>query len=244
MSISKEYSSSVRRELSRYAVWEPGQRVELGDYGVLRDRTFGTEGNISRFGVPAPKIKESTPSTFGFLSAGASIHQFGMDGSIATPGIDSVVPVNAALELKFTSSGGLFIRSAHSYTREIINLGEIATSLRRHPQWEFRWKIVSVVRIVSTATVLMSNSRDTAVRVEGRVDAIEHLQLGNLKSNSGLSFSGAVGYERLGVTGPLLIDLIRIRRFFGNPQRAMSSHSLSDEPFEPVPADLHVVDDC
>ena len=46
MSLQSKYSSVVASELRHHAVWEPGEPVRLGDYGVLQGSRFTVHGNI------------------------------------------------------------------------------------------------------------------------------------------------------------------------------------------------------
>lgn len=55
--LKKDFATSVRRQLDRYPVWEPGAPFELGAYGVLRDRTLHKLVNIREFGVAFSVLK-------------------------------------------------------------------------------------------------------------------------------------------------------------------------------------------
>ncbi len=47
MSLRSDYGVAMRTQLGRYAVWEPAENIQLGDYGIIQERTFKKLGNIT-----------------------------------------------------------------------------------------------------------------------------------------------------------------------------------------------------
>jgi len=47
-SIADIYATTLHDQLKQYATWQPGTRVELGDYGELNGDIFSIRGNIVR----------------------------------------------------------------------------------------------------------------------------------------------------------------------------------------------------
>jgi hypothetical protein len=86
----------------------------------------------------------------------------------------------------------------------------------------------------------MSRSAGSSLKIEGSADALEQLKLGSIRSEAGLAITGEVGYKTVGVKGPLLLEIVRVRRFFKDPKRQGQG---LQEPFERVTADLREPDD-
>src|SRR5258707_157619 len=126
MSVKSEYVSAVRREIDRYAVWEPGQPLELGDYGELHGKTFEKRGNIRDFKVAAKELS-GAPALYEFTSAGTTIAEVKAEASLSTGAVESVPKL--ALEFKFSRENGLVIRAAQSHTIQVSNLQDVAAAL-------------------------------------------------------------------------------------------------------------------
>lgn len=235
MSIKGDYATSIRKEIDRYAVWEPGEPLQLGDYGLLHDKTFEKRGNISEFGATFHHA-ESKPALYEFTSDGTTMSEASVDGSTTVGGPGGS---RFSLEFKFSRDHGLVIRAAESYTTEISDLHMLAMALRKLPRWEFRWKIVAVLRTASNATILMSRSANSSVKIEGSADAVQEFKLGNLKAELGLAITGEVGYKMVGAQGPILLDLVHLRHFGRDVTRTREP----DKPFERVPTDMSTGDD-
>jgi hypothetical protein len=239
MGVKTDYATSVRSEIDRYAVWEPGQPLELGDFGELHDKTFEKRGNVKDFKV-AFEEKSGTRAFYEFTSAGTSIAEASLGGSVNLGG--PVAFPRASLTFEFAQERGLFLRAADSYTIQISNLNNLAGELSRQGHWKFHWKVITEIRIASNAVILMGRSANSTVKVEASVDALERFKLGKLKADAGLNMTGEVGYKIIGVRGPLLVDLVRVRRFWGNAVRQFDG-VVAKEPYERVSAGLEIEDD-
>jgi hypothetical protein len=239
MGVKSDYATSVRNEIDRYAVWEPGQPLALGDFGELHDRTFEKRGNIKDFGISFEE-RFSSKAFYEFTSAGTSIAEASLDGSVSI-GM-SVASPRASLEFKFAQERGLFLRAADSYTIQVDSLYNLAADLSRMPEWKFHWKVIAEIRIAPSAIILMGRAANSTVKIEASVDALEQFRLGKLKADAGLNMTGEVGYKVIGVRGPLLVDLIRVRRFWGNAIRQLDGVD-AKEPYERVSTAVETEDD-
>jgi hypothetical protein len=241
MSVKTDYANSVRSEIDRYAVWEPGQPLELGDYGELHDRTFQKRGNIREFAVSAEHSK-GAPSLYEFTSAGTTVAESDISGSVGV-GSGGASP-KVSMEFKFSREKGLVIRAAESHTIQISNLQKVAAQLHALRTWQFGWKIVSELRTASNATILMGRSAGSSMKIEASAQALEQFKLGSLKTEAGLAITGEVGYKLVGASGPLLIDLVRVRRLWGGAARNLQiGAGIRDEPYERVATSVNEEDD-
>ncbi|WP_457335850.1 hypothetical protein [Rhizobacter sp. P5_C2] len=236
MTIEKMYTSSVRRELGRHAVWEPGNPLALGDFGEFSNGVFSKRGSINEFATTF-QLEEGTRGFYEFTSEGTTAVQIDADGSARAGGgsVPQAGNAIAALEFSFGSSGGLVIRAAKSHVQSMSNIFEVALNLRKSPGWNFNWVVVSSIRFAAPATILMGLSKGTKLRVEGSAAVVHEFAAGKAVANAGMSISGADGYKWIGFSGPILMDLIRLRRFWRGELRAASPIDGADEaPFQYV----------
>jgi hypothetical protein len=232
MSLQLKYVSSVRKQLKRFATWDPGAPVRLGDYGVLRQRTFERLGHVDEFGIDPKQLGsiQSDPATFEFTTVGTTVAQAEASGrGSATPKLPSA---RASITVRFAADDSLFIRAHESRWIELAHVREVADALRKTNRWDFSWKIVAGLRTASSLSVLMGAEAGCSVKIEGSADALQQLNVGTLKTGTDVRVSGSAALKVIGAKGPFLLDLIRVRRFFGGATR--NAAPIPTEPFEPV----------
>jgi hypothetical protein len=240
--LRRDFARSVRTQLDRYPVWEPGARFELGDYGVLRDKTLHTLGNIRAFDVEFSVVSGSeTP--YQFQSKGISVIEGHASGSVEPSGLDA--PLRASLELQFGEEHGIFIKAPRSRVIQIGELREVALKLRRSDRWKFGWKLVTEMREVNPATIIMGSSANTTLKVEGEADLLEQFKIGGLKAGTAISFTGEAALQVVGVEGPIFLDLCYLPRFFGEDinRAAVPVEELPTEPFVRLGTQWSIQDD-
>ncbi len=71
-SLSKGYTNDLHNNFQPlYAVWPPGDPIELGDYGELRDSVFLRLGNVRNLGLTFSEWSDTTKDHWDFKSAGS-----------------------------------------------------------------------------------------------------------------------------------------------------------------------------
>jgi hypothetical protein len=234
MSVRENYAKTVRQELGMHPVWEPGTRISLGDYGMLQDGIFQKLGQLDEFlSLDLLKKNRSTPSSLEFLSSGTQVNYLGMEGEM-NANTANLGNASGEMQIKFERRSSLYLKSYRSYTDDIANLEAICSSLRDNTKWDRSWVLVSSVRVVANLALILAASDSSTVSLKGRVEALKSFELGDLKINSGLVVSGDAAYRALGTSGPLLLKLVRIRRFFKGLSRAAGVGRLRIKSYEDV----------
>lgn len=222
------YTRTVTSETGRYAVWEPGDPVLLGDYGTSASGIYKKLGNIAEFGV-----------SFNQESTGAGFWEYTSEG-VLTASSDVAASVlgvaggpEAALEITFAREKSLFVRAGESSWVQIANLREVAEALAKTKRWDFGWRLVTGVREAGSLLVVINRSRGSRVVVSGSVDALEQLKLGQLRLDGSVQISGDVEHKYAGMNSPFLVSLAKIRRFaiFGRVKHALGEGEIP-EPYE------------
>jgi hypothetical protein len=228
--LKKDFASSVRKQLGRYPVWEPGAPIELGDYGVLRAKTFHKLGNIKAFGISfSETVGSETP--YQFSSEGTTLVGAQAGGSVTPPGLAAAVKLSA--ELQFKEEHGIFITALRSRVIEISELRELGLKLRKSEQWDFNWKFVAQLRDVRPGTIIMGSSAGTTLKIEGASDVLQQFNIGALNGTAGITLTGNAALQVVGINGPILLELCYLPLFFGGDpkQAAVQGDILPDEPY-------------
>ncbi len=240
--LKRDFASAIRKQLDRYAVWEPGAPLALGDYGVLRDKTLYQLGNIRALGVTFAEIGgNETP--YQYQSKGTNMIEGHVSGSIQPSGM--AAPLRLSLELRFEEERGIFIRAERSRVRQIEELRQVALKLRENSAWKFRWKLVTEVREVRPGSIIMGSTAGTSLKFEGEADLLEQFKIGSLKGGTALSFTGSAALQVLGVEGPIFFELSYLPRFWRGSikQAAVPIEELPEEPYARLGTQMAIEDD-
>lgn len=195
MSLQSKYAGVVARELRHHAVWEPGEPVRLGDYGILKSGRFSVYGNIRddyeiEFGVARSRNRE-----FAFRSEGVSESRSVVKGE----------QIGAAAELRvgFRNADALYVSSPSAWTEQIKGLVRAVRPLSGNPQWRPEWMVVTRLYHASQAIILLSNSDNADVRLNLGADGVA---LSGDSAND-VGEQGSVALQLTGVRGPLFMGL-------------------------------------
>lgn len=214
-SIVKIYTDAVYDNLKPlHANWEPGRPIKLGDFGILRDRTFIHLGNLSDLGIAFDERPDLANDQKFFTSQDSVEVKFNAKGSVPISGI---VNVNASLEVNFTSQNAVFFNAADCDYLMIENkvaLGKEIMEKFENNEWQREWVVVTDLVKAGATTLAISGGRSASIVFEasGNVDRI------NLSDASiGLTVKNAtnVGYQVVAENGLIpLIGLCKIQSTF------------------------------
>jgi hypothetical protein len=209
LSIRHRYLSAFAREAGRFAIWEPGSPAAVGDYGEFKAGEFHKLGNLSSLGVSFDE-EASNLTHWEFTSEGVASAQMDLraEASIGQLGI-----ANAGLQISFARENSLFVRAANSRWTQIANLRILAGILQEDERWEFRWRLVVGLREADSLIVLLSTQAGARVLVQGEAPALQQFQLGAVGARAGVSITGGGTYNVTDIAGPLLMQVVKIRRF-------------------------------
>lgn len=240
--LKRRFAASVRKQLDRYAVWEPGAPLALGDYGVLRDKTLHKLGNINALDITFSEIS-GNETLYQFQSQGTRVSEAHASGSVQALGLG--VPLQASIELRFDVEHGLFISALRSRVIEIDELRQLSLRIRQTGRWNFGWKLVTEVREASPATIIMGSSAGTTFKAEGDANLLEQFKIGSLKAGTTISFTGEAALQIVGLEGPIFFDLCYLPRFWrGDIRRgAVPLEELPEEPYARLGTQANIQDD-
>jgi hypothetical protein len=195
MSLQSKYAAVVARELRHHAVWEPGEPVRLGDYGILGQGRFSVHGNIKDDFEIEFDVARSRNREFAFRSDGVSESRSEAKGE----------QVGAAAELRvgFRSADALYVSSPSAWTEQIKGLARAVRPLSGNPQWRPEWMVVTRLYHASQAIILLSNSDDADVCLNLSADGVA--LAGDSSNDAGEN--GSVALQLTGVRGPLFMGL-------------------------------------
>lgn len=217
--IAEIYTDAVHENFKPlYANWDPGTKISLGDFGVLRDQIFTRFGNIgdAPFSIQFEKIEDAKPDNKSFSSEESVEVKFNAKGSTTVSGVANA---KATLDVSFSNKDAVFFNAAgciHSMIRSKVTLGKDIMAAYNYGdgEWQREWVIVSDL-VTAKATTIAISSNDTASIVfeaKGDVDKIDLADAGlglDVRSYSNIGYKVAADEG-----GVLLLGLCQIQSTF------------------------------
>jgi len=200
----KRYVRAFKRDLDAWAVWEPGTQVELCDFGVVEGGRWSKLGSLWELVPKTEKdtVEESKPAELIFGSATISE----LDTQLSAPSD------LASVTVRFGSTDSLFVRASKSIQSRVANLQDLSERLlKAKDKWKREWYLVTGVRRAAKFTVLSAGESNAEVKVSASVANLHSFLAGNIAADAGLRFAGNVAFSFVGRSGPIHLDLARIR---------------------------------
>jgi hypothetical protein len=197
MSLKNKYSTEVRRELSLFPVWVPGDKIEAGDIGTLEKGVFEKQTSLGKlFPDLAFEVKE-TPLTNPFRYISKDCVAGALSASTAIPTGSTPVDVDGTIEIRFGSNGGL-VFAANGITQYAIDdLHDVRTFLEeQRSSWPRGYALVTAVHKAERFTVIISDGAEVTATIQGKASVLHQLNLADAGvsvtsvSNSGYQTQG------------------------------------------------------
>lgn len=214
MSLARRYNLLFKRKLSHFAAWSPvTDRYEVGDFGGVRNGVFQVLGNIREFGVDPNSTTGPSSVSFSYTSSGAVFMrtQAGLELDVFPS-----EPLHAELAVEFHGEESFYVRTGELKVIEMPSVDAVAHQLRGREdangrKWKRGWRVVRKVYVATNPVILASSERGARFCLSGRADALRRLEAGNASAEIGVTSSRAESLEVLGGTGPVALDLFRVR---------------------------------
>ncbi|MCX4241077.1 hypothetical protein [Paraliomyxa miuraensis] len=214
MDFASYYAQLIRSRLLHFAAWSPvTDPYEVGDYGALRGGVFHKLGNIREFGVEPRARPGASSVSLSFTSAGATMVR--TMGGVRVDAFPAQA-VEGTLELALEGESSVFIRTGKLSMTELLGVDAVAGQLVRRRdaggrKWRLGWRVVRKVYVAVDPVILVSTERGARFSLRGRVDALAAVEAGRGSAELSVSCSKADSLQIVGGTGPVALDLFRVR---------------------------------
>lgn len=214
--IAEIYTEAVYDNLKPlYANWEPGSPVQLGDYGMVRDRTFIQVGNIEadlqiKFSPRKSPVKDNKV----FSSKGSADIKFIGKGTVP---INGVVNAKAMLQIDFSSEKAAFFNAADCEYTMIADkaiLGKEIMKRFNSGDWDREWAIITDIVKAGATTVAVSGGSSSSIAFQASGD-VPNINLADASIGLTVASSKNIGYQIVAQQGLIpLIGLCKIQSSF------------------------------
>ena len=214
MTACATYQKSMYDHLGFFAMWLPGDRVELGDIGVLNRGRFHKENSLEELGVKKVAGPPGIPRVVSYHALSSSNVSAHGEGGLAAAG-------RGLLSVSFSAAGGFMFHAIGLRDRRLEERQTLNTEVvRMHKAglWRNRnWLLIDGVYTADSATVLVSEEEAGTIVLEASADslAMQPLQLGDAKAGLSVkSESGSIIKVLGGRSVNLLYTCMRLKTSF------------------------------
>lgn len=209
---ARRYQTHIHRQLERLATWLPGDRITLGDVGLLTKGGFRKETHLDALELPFSREDSGVRQR---LSCSSTSHV--SLGERVEADVAAQASGRATIEL--SRSGAVVFEARDVRHERIANPAELSApiqALREADKWQRAWVLIDQVWHVGQGSVLVALSDRVAASFAFDVDAGPQLDA-FARSSADLGFavdSGEVVGE-IGATDFTPLYTARKLRFFG-----------------------------
>jgi len=214
----KSYGKAFLRCLAVRAVWEPGENITPGDYGIKMNDCFVKLGSVAEFGIkyePPELIEDSIYEFSSKLNTNVN----------ASASAKSLWVGEGVSAIEWKGGTGLYIGAKNSKLLTITNLGALAKAILTSRKWGFNWRLVRQVRILDKGIVALVRSSTSAGTLR-----LSNVKLLDETINAGLSTSALTAsefeYLREGVDGAVYVHCVRLKPFLTSGAAPLLDHEL------------------
>jgi hypothetical protein len=150
----------MHNNIGFFANWLPGDHMELGAVGVLKEGRFRQEATLGDLGINIETDVAGSPQTLQYTStSGTSIKNAASAGT-------SVPVAKAEISIEFSSEGAFVFNATNVRQTRISNRFEVADQILAaylRDRWRKDWYVIESLRTAQMATIVVSQDRSAGL---------------------------------------------------------------------------------
>lgn len=197
-SIRQHYIQELYNHFKYYPTWLPGAPLKLGDIGIIRKNEFTKVSSLEKQGIVFEINEDMTKMDLDFVSEGGVTVTTKIAGGSKLPN-SSLAEVDTGFSIDFKKENATLFKLAGTLSphfSDTIELGKEIVKLYKNGDWNKDWVIITEVVMADSATILISNSKDSKIelKVNAKVEA-ENLEMTNASANWSVTFNKDIGLK-------------------------------------------------
>jgi hypothetical protein len=234
-SLAEAYTREIRTHLKRFATWEPGVPLRLGDYGELRGSLFDRVGNVAddRFRLTYATRTDETHDLVSYASRGdASIEVDAATSADAGP----LARASAGMRVAFSRENAVVLNAAGVTYQSVEDHAQFADDLLAFwldSTWNVRHVVITELVSSASTTVIIASEKSAAMSLVARGE-VPRIDLADARLRLAVSSQRGIGYQTVteeGMTPLFGLSKVRPRGLFWwrrNEVRRQLGFSTSD----------------
>jgi len=154
----KIYQKEMHNNIGFFATWLPGDHMDIGAVGVMKNGRFRQEATLKDLGIKYKQSDEGSPQPLKYTSSKGT--------TIESSAGAKVSAVTADIKIDFSSEGAFLfdalkvrqvrIKNRFDVTAEILELYE-------EGKWNKEWYVIESLHIADSATIIVSQDQSASI---------------------------------------------------------------------------------
>jgi|SRR5215471_2985151 len=157
----QRYQREMHDNIGFFATWLPGDLLELGDIGTLKDGTFRKRSSLGELGIKYQASALGASQNLQYTSKSGTT--FSVDSSLAAP---KPLDISAAIKVEFSSEGSFLFHASNVRNRRLENIANLTRAILEvwnTGNWDKNWYVVESIHQADCATVIVSEEVSAGV---------------------------------------------------------------------------------
>jgi hypothetical protein len=155
------YQAEMHDNIGFFATWLPGDLLELGDIGILKDGRFRKLSSLRELGIKQQASSLGASQNLQYSSKSGT--NFSIDSSITTP---KPLDISAAIKVEFSGEGSFLFQASNVRNRRLENVGNLSEAILEvwhSGTWDKNWCVIESLHQADCATVIVSQEMSAGV---------------------------------------------------------------------------------
>ena len=239
----KQYLKEINSQFNYRANWEPNKPLQIGDIGILEKGIFSLRSSLEKEGIAMQVRTEENTGSLKYTSSGSVSIQTKLAGQATLPQ-SGLGQGDAGFAIQFNKEKAIVFEIQGYKTHLVENVGDIEKEVLQRfmtNQWNKNWLIITELVQADSATILISNNRDSSVDIKVNADVQPGANLSIADASLGLNIVSRKGISteilaREGITPLYVVSGIK-KKLFGDPALGKKDElqdGLDVVPFDPA----------
>jgi hypothetical protein len=158
----QRYQQEMHENIGFFATWLPGDLLELGDIGTLKDGVFRKSSSLGELGIAFQASALGPSQNLQYASKSGTV--VSVDSSIALP---QPLGPTATIKVEFSSEGSFLFHASNVRNRRVENSAKLSRAVLqawKNGKWKNKnWYIIESVHQADCATVIVSEDVSAGV---------------------------------------------------------------------------------
>jgi hypothetical protein len=162
----QRYQREMHDNVGFFATWLPGDLLEIGDIGTLKDGGFRRRLSLRELGIEHQASALGASQNLQYTSKNGTA--FSVDSSAAT---SSPLEITATIKVEFSSEGAFLFHASGVRNRRLENIETLSRPLLefwKKRNWDKNWYMVESIHQADYATVIVSEEISAGVTFNAR----------------------------------------------------------------------------
>ncbi|MCZ6821169.1 MAG: hypothetical protein O7G31_17005 [Calditrichaeota bacterium] len=155
---AKVYQKEMHNNVGFFATWLPGDHIELGAVGVMKDGQFRQEATLRDLGIKYKPSDEGSPQPLRYTSSSGT--------SISSSAGAKVPAVTADITIEFSSEGSFLFDALNVRQVRIKNRFDVTADILEcyeEGKWNKEWYVVESLHVADSATIIVSQDKSAGL---------------------------------------------------------------------------------